>query len=510
MGYGGNKCPQGHVLEARLVSGGILGVGMKSCRLCGRQLQAGMPRHSCKICGFHVCNQCWCRVAGGEAAFVRELPSAEMVRRRSTKRHTIQNVGGVPSSRRAGRSLSLTKIAKDDSIAARKLLAPSVIALPLETVKKTDFSSIWEIFQTYDRTNSGHLSRVDFKRAVGACQRMRSSEDVVTINSEEAWNQSGGANTGFVNFPQFSSWVDKLGLNIPIGFKIDIARTESEFASTIGLARLGWAPDLHGLVEILDPDILASLQGMLTHTHKTTDNWTRDRGCWIHGLNRCTDACLYRHRQRVPTGYTLVAAFRNQNLQLWNRYCLFRQAVVEECLRDSTVEFEEVDVDTSKPSSLLQDNLDSQCNEWRLFHGSTVENCQTICAYNFSLSHSGKGATWKNPGESKGQPLYGYGIYFAEKITKADEYAREVPEGFAEEGLHCVILCRVVGGRCNVVTGNQIEVDQLRKNVFEGPHHSILGDRVSTLGKPYREVIVYEEDQCYPEYMIVYAHRYSE
>ena len=37
---------------------------------------------------------------------------------------------------------------------------------------------------------------------------------------------------------------------------------------------------------------------------------------------------------------------------------------------------------------------------------------------NFRLKLAGTGATWKD-GKEKGLPLYGYGAYFAECVTKA-------------------------------------------------------------------------------------------
>ena len=54
------------------------------------------------------------------------------------------------------------------------------------------------------------------------------------------------------------------------------------------------------------------------------------------------------------------------------------------------------------------------------------------------------------------------------------------------EGLYAVLLCRVVGGRTTVITNNDINIDGLRGAVFDGPYHSVFGDRVTTLGKPYR------------------------
>lgn len=157
----------------------------------------------------------------------------------------------------------------------------------------------------------------------------------------------------------------------------------------------------------------------------------------------------------------------------------------------------------------LQAPVDARCNEWRLFHGSSSENCRAICRSNFELVRAGTGATWKKSGAASGTPLYGFGIYFAERITKADEYAVAAPLRRPEEGLHCALVSRVVGGRCQRVTGHEVQVEELRKEVFEGPYHSILGDRVSLLRKPYREIVVYDQDQCYPEYMLVYARQFD-
>ena len=55
-----------------------------------------------------------------------------------------------------------------------------------------------------------------------------------------------------------------------------------------------------------------------------------------------------------------------------------------------------------------------------------------------------------------------------------------------------------------VIETNEIDKDQLKKEVFDGPYHSVFGDRVKTLGKPYREIIVYDKDQIYPEYLVLY------
>jgi len=357
----------------------------------------------------------------------------------------------------------------------------------------------------HDPEGTGHLSQLPFAEAVRTCQALL-PPDIELLVPEDAWKQSGGAQTGFVNFPQFCSWVEQLGLGLPIGLKNADAQSEEEFVGNgRSLRPASWAPGQDGLVQVTDPDLLAALQEMLDSTHKTSDNWTRDRGCALHGVNKCEDACVFRNRQPVPSSYTLLAAYRNQNIGLWSRYSQFKHTTVERCATKSALEYKHVPVASAVD---LQDPLDQRCNEWRLFHGSSIDACRSICASNFQLNHSGTGATWRRSGEDRGMPLYGYGIYFGERITKADEYAEPVPAGYPEAGLHCAVIGRVVGGRCREVTESHLEVDELRKDVFQGPYDSILGDRVTTLGKPYREVVVYEQDQCFPEFMLVYARQY--
>ena len=90
--------------------------------------------------------------------------------------------------------------------------------------------------------------------------------------------------------------------------------------------------------------------------------------------------------------------------------------------------------------------------------------CQGIAATNFRLSLSGTGATWKEPGAEKGSPLYGFGIYLGESITKSDEYA-----GDAGDGLNCVLVCRAVGGLSNLCETNEIDKAALKNDVFNGP-----------------------------------------
>eukprot|EP00439_Symbiodinium_sp_Y106_P011072 s2229_g1.t1 len=128
-----------------------------------------------------------------------------------------------------------------------------------------------------------------------------------------------------------------------------------------------------------------------------------------------------------------------------------------------------------------------------------------ICASNFRLKMAGSGATWKEPGMGTGRPLYGYGVYCADSSTKADEYAEDIRGGLpSDEGCHAMLVCRVVGGLCRIV-------DPLRQDVLDGPYHSVLGDRVVKLKmlaaqevKPFREIVVHDNNQIFPEFILYY------
>jgi len=259
-------------------------------------------------------------------------------------------------------------------------------------------------------------------------------------------------------------------------------------------------------VKLLDPVLLDKLNCLLTRTHKEGDNWTRDRGCALHGVNACESACIFKNKVAVPVGYRLASAQRNQSPLHWARYSMMRAAILKEsharggCKRMATESSQE-------PFDRLDGApLDERVNEWWLFHGSSEASCLSICEKNFALDLAGSGATWKRSSGS-GSSLYGPGVYFAERITKADEYA----VGSAGENgstVYTVLLCRVVAGSPRVCTTNQIDAERLREDILGGRHHSVLGDRVTELKKPFREIVVYDTDQVYPEFLLTYTRRY--
>ncbi|CAK0878864.1 unnamed protein product [Prorocentrum cordatum] len=96
----------------------------------------------------------------------------------------------------------------------------------------------------------------------------------------------------------------------------------------------------------------------------------------------------------------------------------------------------------------------------------------------------------------------------AERDHPKDEYAGPCggPDD-AEADLLVVLLCRVVGGRVHYTDQDTPDPHFLSKSVVHGSYDSVLGDREKLKGT-FREFIVYNNDQAYPEYIVMYRRRY--
>eukprot|EP00931_Biecheleriopsis_adriatica_P118756 TRINITY_DN94083_c0_g1_i1.p1 TRINITY_DN94083_c0_g1~~TRINITY_DN94083_c0_g1_i1.p1 ORF type:complete len:581 (-),score=99.33 TRINITY_DN94083_c0_g1_i1:68-1810(-) len=548
-----NVCPDGHLLVAKVVSGGLLGLNLKRCVRCSLQLKTATLRHSCKVCGFHLCDECWSLWMSRDTR--TSVSGSPQVARTVSSSSSCRPALVIPACKYGAACYQksawhMEQFAHPGDRNYRQGLVSFCSG------QYPEFQTLWQLFQFHDRAESGHLTREEFQDALGSCMRLLPSS--ADFACEDAWREAGGPCTGFVNFRQFAYLAESLGLVLPLGleksgatrscrFRVRLVNNDEggeEYACSCPCfepSKLGgggmicvcghklsmhrsdfaedtlqlrapspqqglWSEGEEGLVQVLDVDLLLQLQALLTESHKSTDNWTRDRGCRLHGVHGCSWACAAKNRCPVPSGFLLKAAYRNQSPDLWHKYCLLKQAIRSECERSSDVEFRP----TAVVSAIgLDADLDKDCNEWRCFHGSSPENLRGICSSNFRPTFAGTGATWKEAGQSKGTPLYGFGFYFAERITKADEYTQALPPGDPHEGLQAVLLCRVIGGRTKVVTTNDIDVDGLRGSVFDGPFHSVFGDRVASLGKPYREVVVYDKDQCYPEFLLIYQRQFG-
>ena len=140
---------------------------------------------------------------------------------------------------------------------------------------------------------------------------------------------------------------------------------------------------------------------------------------------------------------------------------------------------------------ITQEPIDPLKNEYFLWHGTKPEAAEAITNSDFRVDLAG----------SHAGTLYGRGVYFAECCSKSDEYTEQ-----DSRGLRPIILCRVTCGLINYTDEVHPNVDDLVRSCTRGEYHCVLGDR-EKCRNTFREFIVYDNDQAYPEYIVWYRRR---
>lgn len=250
------------------------------------------------------------------------------------------------------------------------------------------------------------------------------------------------------------------------------------------------------LVRITSTKMLDNLQHLLDCTVKPPPrNFTRDRG---------------KKGTPVPSSYTLVGAMRSENLSTWRVYTVQREVVanyvsedIEGCPFRLWPPWTKTGPNGSPDLSLfkLRDNI----NEWVLFHGTSPEVTHRLAHSGFSMSKIGLGAT-KDWGTL---PLYGYGAYFTDSITKADEYCRVKVQGGPFKGCRAVALCRVLGGRYLYCEDDSLDKKTLKEKILNGNYDSTVGDRLKLRGT-FHEYVVYDASSVYLEYILYFKRNYKD
>uniref|UniRef100_A0A7S1W2A3 Poly [ADP-ribose] polymerase n=1 Tax=Neobodo designis TaxID=312471 RepID=A0A7S1W2A3_NEODS len=97
--------------------------------------------------------------------------------------------------------------------------------------------------------------------------------------------------------------------------------------------------------------------------------------------------------------------------------------------------------------------------------------------------------------------LFGAGVYFADEVSKSDQYVTPTPPNDPKNGVYHILLVRVtMGNFANLTTGT--------KDARRAPAgcHSIIGqiDR-----NKYREFVTYDGWLAYPEFLIQYKRQYK-
>merc|ERR1712178_606794 len=228
--------------------------------------------------------------------------------------------------------------------------------------------------------------------------------------------------------------------------------------------------------EHLQQHELASFQELFDHTFRT--KFTRDR----------KDGA-------VPDRLVITRGQRCQNVQNWIEYSRRRWHIREELKtgKGLTKAIENVKTAGVLPKT-DQFQVDSDANEEFLFHGTNDAAAESITKGDFLVNLAGSNAG----------TLYGRGIYLAESVSKSDEYTME-----NHSGERCILVCRAALGYVNYNDQVSPNVDALVQSCVNGPFHCVLGDREKCRGT-YREIIVYDDDQVYPEYIIWYKRLYQD
>jgi len=199
----------------------------------------------------------------------------------------------------------------------------------------------------------------------------------------------------------------------------------------------------------------------------------------------------------VPQGFRVKKVLRNENSHNWTEYGCRRAELLTRMEEEeekgsggarNLISNVKSMVAWRTIAGVKADRMEEQCNEWYVFHGTSPDAAQKICATDFHIRCAGT-----NTGT-----LYGRGLYFAESITKADEYARA-----DTEGSFAVLMCRVLGGHVLCTDEEEPDPEQLVRSCLEGTYDSVLGDR-EACRNTYREFVFFDTEDVYPEYIIHY------
>jgi hypothetical protein len=196
---------------------------------------------------------------------------------------------------------------------------------------------------------------------------------------------------------------------------------------------------------------------------------------------------------RKSGSYKILSVSRLENPNLWKLYSLQRHCISEEI---AFSQFDKTKLNYGSRTDWSETFLDNRSNEVFLFHGTKPECVDSIVNMGFDERVF-------NP-----TGLFGAGIYFADSVDKSYKYCKDVP---GSTGSCFIFIARVV-------LGLPCEAEAPRNMARRPPHlkgnpcqfyNSVIG--VTTKTHPqahltkYREYIVYDRHQTYPELLVEFT-----
>jgi len=219
----------------------------------------------------------------------------------------------------------------------------------------------------------------------------------------------------------------------------------------------------------------------------------------------CRKSARSPERSMVPSHLELVHGVRIQNWQCWAEFQAQEEAIADD-LKSMKNDGKKVSTEVSglKTAKFLEERrtpCQEEANTVWLFHGLSDEAIDLIGDSGFDIDRAGVQVG----------TMYGRGVYLAECCSRADE----VLSTLGQDGLHAMLVCRVTLGNVLVDTSTLPDMAKIVRSCVEGKYHSVLNDSCSSTprGKidppASREFIVYNKDQVYPEFMLVYRRVYK-
>jgi len=239
---------------------------------------------------------------------------------------------------------------------------------------------------------------------------------------------------------------------------------------------------------------LPKFEELLSHSFRAKA--TQDRPCpkQIHPRTPGGCECVQVGGDPgLPEGYQVRRVIRVESSAMWRRY-LHRRKKIES--KHATFPHLDPATDTDALANACQDvfePLDTNQNEVYIWHGTHVRKALAIAHDRFKIDMAGT---------TRGGTMYGPGVYLAESSTKADEYAIDEPGGYYE-GVYAMLFCRACLGNFYYTTERD---ERAHERFLSGEFDSTCGDRLKSAGT-FREFVIYDADQIYPEYIVLYSRR---
>ncbi|CAC5406575.1 unnamed protein product [Mytilus coruscus] len=195
---------------------------------------------------------------------------------------------------------------------------------------------------------------------------------------------------------------------------------------------------------------------------------------------------------------------RLENLNLFEKYASFRQQMFGKVLNQSSTFRSPEELPKSKGQLLTTHHIDPcltkdiyrEINEHYVFHGTKPENIEIILA------------TGLDSRMARVNSMFGQGVYGSESSTKSDQYADDRDK--RDMSPKSMFLTRMCMGEIYIIDKPQRMLRPpcrscLSLRCKKECRNTELFDSVLVDGKwIFREMVVYDHAQCYPEFLIKY------